>query len=63
MFYNEHHHQRSHSNPCRIDAHVQQLARPIRNEVLMDLIQVLHPEIAEKISPGRDLKYYIKLSD
>ena len=32
-------------------------------EVLMDLIQVLHPEIAEEISPGRDLKYYIKLSD
>ena len=32
-------------------------------EVLMDLIQILHPGIAEKIAPGREMKYYIKLSD
>ena len=32
-------------------------------EVLMDLIQILHPGIAEKIAPGREMKYYIKLSE
>ena len=33
------------------------------DEILKDMIQIFHPEIAEKHFPGRELVYYIKLED
>lgn len=33
------------------------------DEILKDLITVLHPEIAEKHFPGRELVYYLRLDD
>ena len=33
------------------------------DEILKDMIQIFHPEIAEKHFPGRELVYYIRLDD
>ena len=33
------------------------------DEILKDMIQIFHPEIAEKYFPGRELVYYIRLDD
>ena len=32
-------------------------------EILKDLIQIFHPDIAEKNFPGREMVYYIRLDE